>query len=63
MTSHDKDDARYSALVERVREMRAAQKEYFRERSPQWLNQSKQLERQVDRMLSDLENRQKNLFD
>ena len=34
-----------------VAEMRHAQKQYFKERSPQWLNESKKLERMVDRNL------------
>lgn len=34
-----------------VKQMRRAQKRYFRERSPQTLNESKDLERRVDRAL------------
>ena len=45
-------------LVRRVRE---AQKEYFATRSPNSLNRSKELERQVDRDLAD--DGQVNLFE
>lgn len=50
-------------LAELVRQMRDAQKSYFRERSPQWLSQSKELERRVDRAVSDVLDRQGTLFD
>lgn len=45
-----------------VYEMRNAQKEYFRTRSKEVLQQSKQLERRVDEYLRDKENNQQTLF-
>ena len=43
-------------LVQLVRAMRASQKEYFRTRDKNILLQSKELERQVDKMLSSFDN-------
>lgn len=45
-----------------VYEMRSAQKEYFRTRSKEVLQQSKQLERRVDEYLKDKKNDQQTLF-
>lgn len=45
-----------------VYEMRSAQKEYFRTRSKEVLQQSKQLERRVDEYLMDKKNDQQTLF-
>lgn len=44
-----------SELVEKVRAMRAAQKQYFKTRDVGVLNQSKQLEREVDALLAKME--------
>lgn len=49
-------------FVKLVYEMRKAQKEYFRTRSKEVLQQSKQLERRVDEYLRDKENNQQTLF-
>jgi len=56
MTDEPSDKDR---IIDRVKQMRAAQKAYFRERSPQYLNQRKQLERQVDKLIADLDDTQK----
>ena len=45
-----------------VYEMRSAQKEYFRTRSKDVLQQSKQLEKRVDEYLKEKENNQLTLF-
>lgn len=45
-----------------VYEMRSAQKEYFRTRSKDVLQQSKQLEKRVDEYLKEKENKQLTLF-
>ena len=50
-------------FVKLVYEMRKAQKEYFRTRSKEVLQQSKQLERRVDTLLAEYDNPQKDLFD
>lgn len=42
--------------------MRSAQKEYFRTRSKEVLQQSKQLEKRVDEYLKEKENNQLTLF-
>jgi arsenate reductase-like glutaredoxin family protein len=49
-------------LAALVRQMRQAQNEYFRERSPQYLNLSKELERRVDRAVADILDKQGTLF-
>lgn len=49
-------------LINVVRSMRHAQKEYFRTRSQQALRESKHLEAAVDRALLELESTQKRLF-
>lgn len=45
-------------FIELVREMRAAQKEYFKTRSKDALNSSKELERKVDDELQSINNTQ-----
>lgn len=54
--------ARRDRFVSTVSEMRNAQKEYFKTRSPDWLNRSKSLEREVDKMIHDLNDPQGDLF-
>lgn len=49
-------------LAELVRQMRDAQRTYFRERSPQALSVSKELERCVDRAVDDVLDKQPKLF-
>lgn len=49
-------------LATLVRQMRDAQRTYFRERSPQALNTSKELERRVDRAVADVLDKQQKLF-
>lgn len=49
-------------FVELVREMRAAQKEYFKTRSKDVLSRSKELERKVDAELQSINNTQQKLF-
>lgn len=49
-------------LATLVRQMRDAQRTYFRERSPQALNASKELERRVDRAVADVLDKQPKLF-
>lgn len=49
-------------FIELVREMRAAQKEYFSKRSKDVLNRSKELERKVDVGLQSINNTQQTLF-
>lgn len=46
----DKD---HKSFRELVKEMRSAQREYFRTRSAEVLDKSKKLERKVDELLSD----------
>lgn len=46
----DKD---HESFRELVKEMRSAQREYFRTRSAEVLDKSKKLERKVDELLSD----------
>lgn len=38
-------------LAMKVREMREAQRNYFQQRSPGWLSESKKLEKEVDDLL------------
>lgn len=45
-----------------VLEMRAAQKEYFKTRSKDVLNRSKELERKVDAELQNINDKQQTLF-
>lgn len=49
-------------LAELVRQMREAQRLYFRERSPQALSVAKELERRVDRAVDEVLNEQPKLF-
>jgi hypothetical protein len=49
-------------FIELVREMRNAQKEYFKTRSKDALNRSKELERKVDNYLQSINNTQQTLF-
>lgn len=49
-------------FIELVREMRNAQKEYFKTRSKDVLNLSKELERKVDAELQSINNTQQILF-
>ena len=49
-------------FIELVRQMRAAQKEYFKTRSKDVLNRSKELERKVDAELQSINNTQQTLF-
>jgi hypothetical protein len=48
-------------FIELVREMRNAQKEYFKTRSKDVLNRSKELERKVDAELQSINNTQQTL--
>lgn len=50
-------------LAALVQQMRTAQNDYFRERSPQYLSRSKELERRVDKTVAEVLNKQGNLFD
>jgi hypothetical protein len=49
-------------FIELVREMRNAQRAYFRTRSKDALNRSKELERKVDNYLQSINNTQQTLF-
>ncbi len=49
----------FRALVE---QMRQAQRSYFKDKSPQWLSLSKELERRVDAAIRDMKSGQKELF-
>ena len=49
-------------LAELVKQMREAQKTFFRERSQQWLSLSKELERRVDAEITRILDSQKELF-
>jgi hypothetical protein len=40
-------------FISTVMDMRTAQKQYFKTRDTKWLNNSKQLERDVDRLIDD----------
>lgn len=51
--------AKYDRLVDKVRQMRGAQKEYFKYRAKQDLDRSKRLEREVDQMIQEEVQRQK----
>lgn len=53
----------YTQFVAKVSEMRNAQKSYFRTRSPEFLNRSKSLEREVDKCIADFYDPQGCLFD
>lgn len=50
-------------LAQLVRDMRQAQCTYFRDRSPQALSRSKELERRVDRAVSEVLDKQPKLFE
>lgn len=49
-------------FVAAVKEMRIAQKEYFRTRDKEILRKAKALEKQVDELLAKYDNSQKDLF-
>lgn len=51
-----------SAFIDKVAEMREAQKNYFRLRTGLWLSKSKALEREVDRMIAEAKDPQQSLF-
>lgn len=50
-------------FIELVRQMREAQKEYFRTRDRQVLQRSKALEKRVDALIAEYDNKPKGLFD
>lgn len=50
-------------FIELVRQMREAQKEYFRTRDKQVLQRSKALEKRVDAFIAEYDNKPKGLFD
>lgn len=50
---------RYDQLVDKVRRMRGAQREYFKYRAKTDLDLSKRLEREVDKMIQDEVDKQK----
>ena len=50
-------------LARLVRQMRDAQRAYFRERSPQALSVSKELERRIDRAVANILDTQPRLFE
>lgn len=45
-------------FVEKVAAMREAQRQYFKTRDKEWLNKSKSLEREVDKMLAGIASKQ-----
>lgn len=49
-------------FVALVKQMRESQRAYFKERSPQWLSQARELERRVDKAIADIQDKQKKLF-
>lgn len=51
--------AKHDRLVDKVRQMRGAQKEYFKYRAKADLDRSKRLEREVDQMIQEEVERQK----
>lgn len=51
-----------AAIVEKVEKMREAQRQYFKTRSSDWLEKSKALERDVDRMIAEENDPQADLF-
>lgn len=53
MTQKLTQEERHRRLVAKAREMRAAQKNYFKTRAPQWLRESKRLEGEVDALLAE----------
>ena len=53
----------YAQFVATVSEMRNAQKSYFRTRSPEFLNRSKKLEKEVDNAVADFYDPQGCLFE
>lgn len=53
MTQKLTQEERHRRLVAKTREMRQAQKNYFKTRDPQWLRESKRLEGEVDAMLAE----------
>lgn len=50
-------------LISAVKAMREAQKEYFRTRDRQVLQRSKALEKRVDALIAEYNNKPKGLFD
>lgn len=53
----------YAQFVEKVSEMRTAQKSYFRTRSSAFLDKSKRLEREVDKAVESFFDPQGDLFE
>ena len=51
------------SLAEKVRKMRFWQREYFAKKEPDALSKAKDLEKKVDRQLTELEEGQQRLFD
>lgn len=56
------DEKTLRALKDLVKRMREAQKECFRDRKGSDLEKSKRLEREVDKMLEEIEQGQRELF-
>lgn len=56
------DEKTLRALKDLVKRMREAQKEYSRDRKGSDLEKSKRLEREVDKMLEEIEQGQRELF-
>lgn len=48
------------AFVEKVIQMRKAQKEFFQSKSPSFLSEAKRLEREVDKMIERIIEEEKN---
>lgn len=51
-----------NAFIMKVAEMRNAQREYFKTRTPEWLNRSKKLEKEVDALIASLTTPQKSML-
>ncbi len=51
---HHPDTIRLAKLTAAVKEMRNAQREFFRTRNPRWLERSKRAEKVVDQLLVDI---------
>lgn len=56
------DKITLDAFVEMVRQMRFNQRRYFRHRTPEHLQQSKEWEAKVDKVIAELLNKQNTLF-
>lgn len=50
-------------LARKVKEMRQAQRNYFKTRAPKYLDRSKEMEREVDGITEEILNPQISLFD